>query len=282
MKKHLLNTFIILCISTVVVLLAHGNMSKSTIGFLQVTQTIDVDGPMTFDGTYTSSAIDFTGSTIDHTGSGGPTLIRAGTYGSPISNSDEDQSGMIRLYQTTDADGNSYDRTVFAHARTTGEKGVFPVAGLAEIGDSGSSDGPEQIMGGQFIVDMLVSGSKFDSGSFGMFGVWAKVGGATGSVLEAGTQTAAIWVDNQHSGTVSGEEYGIFATTGASVPDAFIGFQTTSSGWQYLFSFDETMAGVAPISTVTPATSGQDATGSLIIQINGTDYYIPFYTLAQD
>ena len=129
---------------------------------------------------------------------------------------------------------------------------------------------------------MLVSGSKLDSGSWGLFGTWNKVGSASGSVCEAGTKVAAIWVDNQMSGTVSGEEYGIFATTGGTRPDAFIGFETTSSGWDYLFYFDETMSGVAPISTMTPATAGQDADGSLIFNINGTDYYIPYYGIGKD
>jgi len=42
MKSKLLNTFIILCISTVAFLFAHGNMSKATIGFLQVTKNLSV------------------------------------------------------------------------------------------------------------------------------------------------------------------------------------------------------------------------------------------------
>ena len=42
MKSKLLSIFIILCISTVALLFAHANMSKATIGFLQVTENLTI------------------------------------------------------------------------------------------------------------------------------------------------------------------------------------------------------------------------------------------------
>ena len=42
MKSKLLSIFIILCISTVALLFAHGNMSKATIGFLQITKNLTI------------------------------------------------------------------------------------------------------------------------------------------------------------------------------------------------------------------------------------------------
>lgn len=50
MKKYILNTFIILCISTVVLLFAHGNMSKATIGRLVVTKKSSFTGVTTLTG----------------------------------------------------------------------------------------------------------------------------------------------------------------------------------------------------------------------------------------
>ncbi|KKK48703.1 hypothetical protein LCGC14_3142450, partial [marine sediment metagenome] len=51
-----------------------------------------------FTGAYSDSCIDFSDVTLNHSGSSGPVMIRAGTYGSPVTSSDSGQSGMIRLY----------------------------------------------------------------------------------------------------------------------------------------------------------------------------------------
>ena len=51
-----------------------------------------------FQGAYSNAAIDLSDVTLNHSGSAGPVMIRAGSYGSPVTSSDPHQSGMIRLY----------------------------------------------------------------------------------------------------------------------------------------------------------------------------------------
>lgn len=234
--------------------------------------------------TLTDDAIDFSSVVINHTGSGGPCLIRAGTYGSPVSNSDEDQSGMIRLYSTTDAGGTSYDRGIFVCTKTTNTKGVFPVAGLAEVNAVPTGNGPTKVQAAQFIAHLNSATAKLAAlggdATAGMYGGWFKIAANEGATTASGSRAAPLWVDNQLNGSninAGMEEYGIFATTGGSKPDAFIGFETTSSGWSYLFSFDETSYDQDPVG------SG-DATGGnkdyyLKVNINGVAYGIQLFAL---
>ncbi len=296
MKKALKTTALVLGSLFVLLSLAdevvsHSNKFKSLIvGYsggsfiVRSGATVTMGSPIDLSGTFTESAVDFTNTSINHTGSNGPAWLRGGTYASPVTNSDEDQSGMIRFYGETSADGSSYDRGIFVALKTTGLKDIYPIAGLAEI-NAQSGNGPNNSQAAQFILHLNSATSAVQSGGFGFFGAWLKVTANAGATVGTGTKMAPVWIDNQLYGNnihADSEEYAIFATTGGTVPDAFVGFETTSSGWKYLFYFDETMDGVAPISTVTPATQTNDATGSLIMNINGTDYYIPFFTLAQD
>jgi len=238
-----------------------------------------------FAGAYKHAAIDFSGVTLNHTGSAGPVMIRAGTYGSPVESSDPHQSGMIRLYgrnsATTDSGTGFYDRIIFANHQITGNKGGMAIAGLIEVRDVGVEPGPANIKASEFIVGLEHAGAKLaTSGSAvdGMFASWMKVYSKTGSVAAAGSIVAPAWIDNQMSGTVSGEEYGIFATSGTK-PDAFIGFQISSAGagWETLFKWDETCYNKDPI------VSGNATTGSkdyhLKVDLNGTIYGIQLYAL---
>jgi len=229
-------------------------------------------------GAFTGSVIDFSDVTIDHTGSGGPNFIRAGTYGSPVSSSDAGQSGMIRLYGTNSAttDDEStgyYDRGIFVCLKTTGTKGAFPIAGLVEIGDSGANAGTDRIQAAQFIAHLNDTGAKLATlanSTGGMYGGWFKVTANEGATTASGSRAAPLWVDNQLYGSniaAGMEEYGIFSTTGGSVPDAWAGFETTSSGWGQLFYFDETAYDQAPISGT-----------ALKVLLNSTQYYIPLST----
>ena len=266
------------------------DFNEATIGTL--TADVKIDGTasgLDMQGAYTSAAIDLTDVTLNHGGSSGPVMIRAGTYGSPVTSSDAGQSGMIRLYGSNSSitDGESsgyYDRGIFVNNQITGTKGAFPISGLVEVRNVGTSAGPVAVQAGQFIVGLHTSTAKLDSmagGTDGMFGVWAKVYSVTGSVADTTSRIAPIWIDSQLQGTVNGENYGIFATNGGLEVDAFIGFES-QSGWGYLFYFDETAYDEPPISAITPATSSQDADGSLIINLNGTDYYIPYYGIGKD
>ena len=256
-------------------------------GPMNVTVDATINGTvsgLSFEGAYTSTALDFTDVTLDHSGSSGPVMMRAGTYGSPVSSSDPHQSGMIRLYGTNSAitdDGTGfYDRGIFVYNRITGNKSAFPVAGLVEVRDVGSEAGPVAIQAAQFIVGLHTSTAKLAataSVTDGMFGSWNKVYSVTGSVAAATSRVAPIWLDNQMSGTVSGEEYGIFATTGGTRPDGFIGFETTSSGYDQFIYFDATFNSGAGTMVTTDAVPGGNQDARMKVYYNGTQYYIPLY-----
>ena len=236
-----------------------------------IADTVLINGMLMPTGTYTSNVIDFSNVTIDHTGSNGPVLIRAGTYGSPMTNADEDQSGLIRMYTETSADGTSYDRGVFVTGKTSGTKNVMPIAGLAEI-LAQSGDGPTNVHAGEFIVDMISATAALDTtvsaAWAGMAGIWTKVTSKTGSVTAAESVVASIWADNQMNGTVNGEEYAFYITSGTK-PDAVFGFEASSGsgGWDQLFYFDETTYNKTPV-----------ANASLMTLLNATQYYIPLST----
>ncbi len=232
-------------------------------------------------GTYTGNALDFSNATIDPTGSNGPCFIRAGTYATPIDyGADNDQSGMIRMYSTCSGDISSYDRGAFLYCETTGAKGAFPIAGLAEANNTGT--GPKKLQAGQFIAHLGAQSAgahlatAVGDATAGLYGIWAKVAASGTAVCDSGSKVAAIWCDNQMSGTISGDEWGIFATTGASRPDAFIGFNTSSSGYDQLLSFDSTFDSGAGTCVTTDAVSGsQDA--RMKVWYDGTQYYIALY-----
>jgi len=260
--------------------LAVAGGTLTTAGVIVGTVATGID----FTGTYTGNAIDFSSSTHVPTGSNGPCLIRAGTYGTPITNSSEDQSGLIRLYMETSADGASYDRGVFVCLKGTGIKGLFPVAGLAEV-LAQSGNGPTKVQAAQFICDLHTTDAKLaglgGDATAGMYGVWAKITAIDGATCSGTARAAPIWVDNQLYGANAaaiGEEYGIFATTGGSQPKAFIGFETTSSGWDQLFYFDETMAAAEPfVSTGCNVTVAN--VPYLKVLVNATQYGIPLIAI---
>lgn len=236
-------------------------------------------GGLDFTGTYTGNVIDLGNNTIDHTGSNGPCLIRAGTYASPVTHADEDQSGFIRMYGNTTANGSSYDRGIFVALQTHGTKGIFPIAGLAEIHEQ-SGAGPGSAQAGQFIAMLQTSTSKLAAGTafWGtMNGIWAKIGGVSGSTTANGSTISPIWVDNQMTTTISGLEYGLYSTTGASRPDAWAGFYTSSSGYDQLFRFDATYNSGAGTMVTTDAVPGGNQDARIKVYYNGTQYYIPLY-----
>jgi len=230
-----------------------------------------------FSGTFTDDVIDFSDVTIDHTGSGGPCFLRAGTYADPVSNTDEHQSGMLRFYGTTDDDGSSYDRGLFQCLMTAKSKGIIPIAGLAEVRTT-AGDGPTNVKAAEFIAGLHTAGAKLAGN---MYGVWAKVYAEVNATMASGSKAAAIWLDNQIDPVnrhANAEEYTIFSTTGCSVPHAWASFETSSSGWACLFHFDETAYDQAPVGT-TRGTPNQTATcdSSLKVLINETTLYIPLY-----
>jgi len=238
--------------------------------------------PLAFTGAYLDDCIDFTNVAINHTGADGPALLRAGTYDSPLSNADEDQSGLIRFYTTTSADGVGYDRGIFVCQKTTGLKAVFPIAGLAEI-KAQSGDGPTTAMAAQFITMLQDATSKLaaiGASTHGMYAAWLKVGAVEGAITASGSRVAAVWLDNQlnGSGISSGmEEYAAFITCGGSKPDAVFGFETTSSGWANLFLFDETSYDHEPLVAADITTGDKDY--YLKCSLNGVGYGIQLYKI---
>ncbi len=256
-----------------------------------ITQIFNAEIPVTggksvgidLDGSYSNAAIDLTGVVLDHSGSSGPVMIRAGTYGSPVSSSDPHQSGMIRLYGSNDAatdDGTGfYDRGIFAYLRTDKAKGIFPISGLAEVRTT-AGEGPVAVMASQFIAGLHTSGAKLDSTAGttdGMFASWMKVYSAIGSVADTTSRVAAIWLDNSMGGTVGGEYYSAFITSGGVKADAVFGLET-GSGWTSLFYFDETAYDQDPISDL-GAKNEVNSDKSIKIKLNDTVYYIPIFVV---
>ena len=251
----------------------------TTVGVYVGSSTTGID----FGGTYTGNAIDFSNATIDPTGSNGPCMIRCGTYTSPYDyGADNHQSGIIRIYTTCSGDGTSYDRGVFVCTKTTGAKGAFPVSGLAEANNTGT--GPAKLQAAQFIAHLGADGSASHLATLGgdatagMYGAWLKVcAGTGGAVCDSGSRVAAVWLDNQMNGTVSGEEYTIFSTTGCSRPDAWAGFETTSSGYSQLLYFDETFNSGAGICVTTDAVPAGHQDARILVWYDAKQYYIPLY-----
>jgi len=237
-----------------------------------------------FTGTYTGNVIDFSNSTHVPTGSNGPCLIRAGTYGTPITNTSEDQSGLVRLYMSTSADGSSYDRGIFVTLKTSGIKGIFPIAGLAEV-LAQTGNGPTKVQAAQFICDLHTTDAKLAAlggdATAGMYGGWFKITAIDGATIASGARAAPIWLDNQLYGANAaaiGEEYTIFSTTGGSVPKAWAAFETTGAGWSHLFYFDETCYATVPVMT-TGCTIATGDTPYLKVLLNDTEYGIPLIAI---
>ena len=111
-----------------------------------------------------------------------------------------------------------------------------------------------------------------------MYAGWFKITAIDGATTGATSKKAVLWLDNQMYGNnaAPGEEYTLFATTGGLQPDAFIGFETTSSGWDNFLYFDETAYDQEPV--VSAQVDGGTQDKYLKVNINGTAYAIPLYT----
>jgi len=238
-----------------------------------------IAGGMGFSGTFAGHVIDFSNITQV---AGDISLIRAGSYASPMDVAGEAQYGMIRLYLGTDDDGTSYNRGVFVTLKTSGTKGIFPIAGLAEV-KAQSGAGPNKAQAAQFISMLQDSTSKLATlggdATAGMYGAWLKVGAVVGSEASSGSRVAAVWLDNQMNGTVAGEEYAAFITCGGSKVDAVFGFETTSSGWTNFLYFDETSYNKDPVVANGCVISDGANVPYLRTNLNGTEYGIPLIAI---
>jgi len=248
-------------------------------GFQELNEAIDANfaqvesGADVNYGAVTATAVIVSGPITSTSGGG---VIDAGSYASKLTATGVE---MITV-ATTKASGWSIG--VGSYGTVTAEDG-YPI-GFASLVESTHTTGTKTLQGAQFMAFLGTPGgsqaahlkTRGGDSTAGMFAVWAKTGANANCVIDSGARTAPLWVDNQVSGTLSGEEYGIFASTGASRPTAFIGFETTSSGYDQLFYFDETFNSGAGTCVTTDAVPGtQDA--RIKVYYNGTQYYIPLY-----
>jgi len=275
-------------ISTQAMTVTRGSLSTTAVAHtagepMEVITGYQLDGSSVLPNTTEDDIIDFSSVTYVPGGSNGACLIRAGTYASPLTNSSASQSGLMRLYMETSADGSSYDRGIFVCLKTTGIKGIFPIAGLAEV-LAQAGNGPTKVQASQFICHLNSATAKLAAlggdATAGMYGGWFKITANEGATTASGSRAAPIWLDNQLYGSninAGMEEYTIFSTTGGSRPKAWAGFETTSSGWNNLFYFDETAYDQLPL--VAADITANTPTYYLLCLINDTQYGIQLFAL---
>jgi hypothetical protein len=205
-----------------------------------------------------------------------------GSYSSRITAVDDTE--MITL--AIGSDQAAFVLGMGLYTRATGENGK-PI-GLSSLVESTHTTGVDRLQGLQSMAFLgTVGGSEAahlktlgGDAVAGMYAAWFKVGANANTVCDAGSRVAAVWVDNQMSGTVSGEEYGIFCTTGGTKPDALIGLETSSSGWTQFLLLDETMAAAEPFVANGCNVSGAGASEAYLkVSVNGTQYGIPLIAI---
>jgi len=230
------------------------------------------DFELTCDGTsfYVKNSSDTTLFYFTSTG-----RLRNASYTTPYDFASASQV-ILSLYGEQDAD-EGVDCCTFFFMRTTGSAGALGDCALVENSATGD-DYPKTLEGGQFMAGMT-SGAKLATrggdATAGMYGAWLKVYSAADCTLDSGSYTAAVWLDNQHSAnTNNGTEYTIFSTTGGTVPDAWAGFDTSSSGWAALFKFEDTAGAMLTDSSLSLSSQA----GALTVVTPSGTRYIPLYS----
>jgi len=232
---------------------------------------------MSFSGALAAAdhVLDFSGMTMPAS----KNIIRGGSYSTPLAYTAA-SGGLLQIYYSQSRD-TGVDVASFLYGVTTGQAGALGATALIE--SNAGSPGPKTLEGGQFMAGLRAGGylaSIAGDGTAGMYGAWLKVYANVTSVASAGCRVAAVWLDNQMSCAVGGEEYAAFVTTGGSVPDAVFGFETSSNGWASFAYFDETSYNKQPVSTKSCVTTTNDSDASVIWNLNGTAYYMPLYVVA--
>jgi len=229
-------------------------------------------------GTYTGNGINFTGEFSDHVidiqpsaGLGSNKALYIGTWGTEAQF--DDGGGLFRMYGKPGA-GGGVSAQMFVRALT--DCSSSNVACQLYADSDASTPGPTNVEALNCFA-MLNAGKYLAASTSWMQGlksIWAKVGADATSVCNG--NVAPLWIDNQINCAVGGEEYGIIATTGGSRPDAFIGFETTSSGYDQLLYFDETFNSDAGTCVTTDSVPGtQDA--RIKVYYDGKQYYLALY-----
>ena len=198
MKKHSLSVFIILCVSTVALLFAHGNMSKATIGFLRVTGISSFTGAMTLGGNIISDT--------DGTDDLGSAAIRwNAVYADELfANKGADVASAASSF-TLGADGNFYDITGTTGIDSIAAQTVGKVVALQFDDALTVTDGGNLKLEGNFVsvtgatlllqsdgtdwYELSRAGANYNmAGALGVTGVTTLTGGVVYP-----TATAFIW-----------------------------------------------------------------------------------------
>jgi len=240
--------------------------------------TITLDGKVnngiSFEGTYRDHAIDIQPDSTF----GENKAIYIGSWGTEAEM--DDGGGLFRIYGKVGAGGTA---TANIFVRTLTESTTPPIsAQFYSDCDAADSASAPNVMDGVDVFALINDNKYFaapanDSLDMleSMRAIWAKVDAATGSHIYG--NVATLWVDNQIKCSVTGREYAIFSTTGGSKPDAWAGFETTSSGWSYLFDFDKTSYDQDPVASGNATSGNKDY--YLKVNINGSAYAIQLYAL---
>lgn len=207
--------------------------------------------------------------------------IKFGSYASPVDLGSSTVFGFGQAWGS----GSGTDTFIIGQqffVKTTGAARPFPLCVQAEIDNDGATY-PDRGQAAQFIILLGGGGEASHLGGLGgdavagMYAGWFKVGANVGCSTEADARVAPLWIDNQMNCVVAGEEYAAFITCGGSKVDAVFGFETTSSGWSYLFLFDETSYDQDPVGTGDISSGSKDY--NLKCLLNGVAYGIQLYAL---
>ena len=247
------------------------------------TQLIGSTGAITITGSATTGVQLATGTFTTGIDIGGTVskAIKIGAYGAFLTH----QATELVTVAASGASSGWY-LGYGCYIRATGED-AKPFGFCATL-ESTNTTGIDRMQSAQFISLLGTAGgseaavlkTRNGDATAGLFGSWHKIGGNVNCVANSGSRMAAVWLDNQFHGTMNGDEYTIFSTTGGSRPDGWACFNTSSSGWNNLFVFDSTMTGSAPIGAAVD-TDGNNSDISLIMEYNSTTYYIPAFVAAK-
>ncbi len=234
-------------------------------------------------GTYTSHGINLGGAYSGHaiyfpataTLATNKRILRLGDYGTEIPV--VGGQGIIRSYCKVNS-GTGDTALQFHWGFTECAAGI--IGNQTQFESQYGTPGPTVVRAGDFIVGL--ASTKYLAASTlvtdGLVCTWHKVYASVDSVCSG--NVFPIFIDHQMSCAVGGVEASIKVSTGGTVPDALVWFNTTSSGIASLFYFDSTSAAKAPIGS--GSLKNSDATDIkcdkyLINNLNGTAYYIPLY-----
>jgi hypothetical protein len=226
--------------------------------------------PLSFDSSYSDHIIDIQPATS----LGDNKAIYIGTWGTEAEFNDG--GGLFRIYGKVDTGGTA-SANIFVRTLTESTSPPISAQFYTDCSSADSASAPNTMDGADFFA-ILNANSYFAEGSSmmeSMRAVWAKVGGDASAHCYGNVE--ALWVDNQMNCAVSGEEYGIFSTTGGTKPDAWAGFETTSSGYTQFLYFDETFNSGAGTCITTDAVPGGNQDARIKVYYNATQYYIPLY-----